>query len=50
MAKVKKAYKKPELRSVSMLEVGAATCCRTGSCNKTNRISRGKGSNNNMVS
>ena len=29
MDKAKKIYEKPELKSIKMLEVGAARCCRT---------------------
>ncbi|MDD5237054.1 MAG: hypothetical protein PHU91_05270 [Candidatus Omnitrophica bacterium] len=52
MKKSKKSYEKPELKAVSMLEVGATTCCRAtpGTCSNTNRTSRGKGSRTSATS
>ena len=44
MSSKKKKYEKPELKAVKMLEVGAASCCRTtiAICNNAVRISKSK--------
>jgi hypothetical protein len=38
----KKAYEKPELKALKMLEVAAAQCCRTtvGTCNNPIRVTK----------
>ncbi|MBP7056393.1 MAG: hypothetical protein KBB52_06040 [Candidatus Omnitrophica bacterium] len=40
----KKTYKKPVLKTVKMIEVGAASCCRTtnGTCPQSVRSNQGK--------
>jgi len=46
MNKSKKPYAKPVLKAIKIMEVGAATCCRTtvGSCatNTKNNLSKGQ--------